>query len=422
MDNLRNVTDNRDSFMGKRVVASYCTTFLKPEMLHIYRQVRSLHEYDTFVMTKALQNSELFPFSDIELIPKPPSNPLRHGWLKWVKQRPPILYRGEYQMLSNLLERRGADLMHIYFGHTGVHLLPFIERWHKPCVVSFHGADVAEKNDIRDYGPKLRDLFEAVPLVLARSKSLAERLLTLGCPPERLRINRTGVPLHEFPFVRRDAPTDGRWRFLQACRLIPKKGVATTLCAFAIFQKEFPNAELIIAGKGPLQSHLEELAEELGISGKVHFRGFLSQEELLELYNTSHFFLHPSETPPDQNQEGIPNSILEAMSTGLAVLATKHGGIPEAVEHGRCGLLVEERDFEALATAMKNIVRAPFAFREMGALASESVAANFEQREQIRQLETHYDEAVALAAATERVSLPETPVIEERFIERVPVK
>ncbi|HEX8078437.1 MAG TPA: colanic acid biosynthesis glycosyltransferase WcaL, partial [Chthoniobacterales bacterium] len=77
--------------MAKRVVASYCTTFLKPEMLHIYRQVRSLHEYDTFVMTKALQNIERFPFRDIELIPKPRSNPLRHGWLKWVKQKPAIV-------------------------------------------------------------------------------------------------------------------------------------------------------------------------------------------------------------------------------------------------------------------------------------------------------------------------------------------
>ncbi|HEY2615244.1 MAG TPA: glycosyltransferase [Chthoniobacterales bacterium] len=408
--------------MGKRVVASYCTTFLKPEMLHIYRQVRSLHDYETFVMTKALQNSELFPFNDIEIIPKPRSNPLRHGWLKFVKQRPPIVYRGEYQMLSSLLERRGADLMHIYFGHTGVHLLPFIERWHKPCVVSFHGADVAQKKDIRDYGNKLRDLFNAVPLVLARSRSLAERLLTLGCPPERVRINRTGVPLQEFPFVRRDAPKDGRWRFMQACRLIPKKGVATSLCAFAIFQKEFPKAELIIAGKGPLQSHLEELAEELGVAGKVHFRGFLSQSELLELYASAHFFLHPSETPPDQNQEGIPNSILEAMATGLAVLATRHGGIPEAVDHGRNGLLVEERDFEALATAMKDIVRSPLAFREMGALGSESVAANFEQREQTRQLETHYDEAVGLAAAEVRLARTETVVAPEQFTEQVAAK
>jgi colanic acid/amylovoran biosynthesis glycosyltransferase len=110
------------------------------------------------------------------------------------------------------------------------------------------------------------------------------------------------------------------------------------------------------------------------------------------------------------------------MATGLPVLATKHGGIPEAVEEGRSGFLVEERDFEALAAAMKKLVRSPFAFREMGALGSESVAANFEQREQIRQLESHYDEAIALAAADERVPVPERDVVEHRFAEQIPVK
>src|SRR6059036_2228185 len=195
--------------MGKRVIASYCSSFLKVEMLHIYRQIKALRGVDTFVVTKELQNAQYFPFRDVEIIPKRRTNLLVHGWLKFVERRPPIVYRGEYQTLDSLLKRHDADLMHIYFGHTGVHLLPFIERWHKPCVVSFHGADVADKKDIRDYGPKLKELFNAVPLVLARSKSLAERLLILGCPPERLRINRTGVPLHEFPFVRRDAPTDG---------------------------------------------------------------------------------------------------------------------------------------------------------------------------------------------------------------------
>jgi hypothetical protein len=85
-------------------------------------------------------------------------------------------------------------------------------------------------------------------------------------------------------------------------------------------------------------------------------------------------------------------------------------------------MLVDERDFEALATAMKNLVRSPYAFREMGALASESVAANFEQREQIRQLEAHYDEAVALAAADERVPQHAAEIVAERFPQRVPVK
>ncbi len=408
--------------MRQPTVASYCTTFLKREMLHIYRQVSSLQNYQTFVMTKAVQNAELFPFSDTELIPKPRVNPVRHGWLKFVQRRPPIVYRGEYQMLARLLERRGADLMHIYFGHTGTHLQPFIERWDKPCVVSFHGADVAKKTDIRDYDAKLRKLFDAVPLVLARSQSLAERLVSLGCEPEKLRINRTGLPLQDFPYIRREAPVDGHWRLLQACRLIPKKGVATTLCAFAIFQKRFPNAELFIAGKGPLQGHLEELAEELGVTGKVHFRGFLSQKELLDLYAQSHLFLHPSETPPDQNQEGIPNSILEAMSTGLPVAATRHGGIPEAIEQGRDGLMVEERDFEALANAMQEITRSPDTFREMGLLGSEGIAARFEQSAQIRQLESHYDEAVALACAAQRAPARARRPVARSFAEQVAAK
>src|ERR1041385_8999112 len=378
--------------MGRRVVASYCSSFLKPEMLHIYRQVKALRGVDTFVVTKEVQNAERFPFANLEVIPKRRTNLLVHGWLKFVERRPPIVYRGEYQTLDSLLERHGADLMHIYFGHTGVHLLPFIEQWDKPCVVSFHGADVAHKPEIKDYPGKLRRLFNAVPLVFARSQSLADRLIQLGCPPEKLRINRTGIPLIDFPFVDRQPPRDGKWKVVQACRLIPKKGVATSLRAFAIFKKDNPGAEFFIAGKGPLQPELEMLAGGLGILRDVHFVGFLSQPKLHELYANTHLFLHPSETPPDQNQEGVPNSILEAMATGLTVLATRHGGIPEAVEEGRSGLVVEERDFEALATAMKNLVRSPFAFREMGALASESVAANFEQREQIRQLESHYDE------------------------------
>ena len=410
--------------MGQRTVASYCTTFLKPEMWHIYRQVTALRDVRTFVMTKKLQDPARFPFPDIELIPQPRMNLVRHGWLKFVKREPPIVYRGEYQMLASLLERRGADLMHIYFGHTGVHLLPFIEQWDKPCVVSFHGADVASKPEVADYDRKLRRLFEAVPLILARSQSLADRLIQLGCPPERLRINRTGVPLKDFPLVQRDLPVNGHWKLLQACRLIPKKGVSTSIRAFAILQREFPNAELFIAGKGPLQPKLEGLAAQLGISDKVHFRGFLSQEELLKLYATSHLFLHPSETELDQNQEGIPNSVLEAMSTGLAVAATRHGGIPEAVHHGRTGLLVKEGDFVSLAESVAAILRSAETFREMGSLASESVAANFEQSEQIRQLESFYDEAIAMTQAEEQTPATEPLPVPTSFPEhaRVEVK
>ncbi len=408
--------------MGKRVVASYCSSFLKSEMLHIYRQVKALRGVDTFIVTKDVQNAERFPFDDIEIIPKRRTNLLVHGWLKFVERRPPIVYRGEYQTLDSLLERHGADLMHIYFGHTGVHLLPFIEQWDKPCVVSFHGADVAHKQDVKDYPAKLRRLFDAVPLVLARSQSLAERLIHLGCPSEKLRINRTGIPLNDFPFVDRQLPPDGKWKVVQACRLIPKKGVATSLRAFAIFKKDNPKAEFFIAGKGPLQPELEMLADGLGILRDVHFVGFLSQPKLLELYASSHLFLHPSEISANQDQEGVPNSVLEAMATGLPVIATRHGGIPEAVDHGRTGLLVAEEDHVGLANAMQEIIRSPGLLKQMGAHARSTVVDRFEQEVQIDHLESFYEEAITMNGASEPVTSKPVAQLAPHFAEGLPAK
>jgi colanic acid/amylovoran biosynthesis glycosyltransferase len=405
--------------MAKRVIASYCSSFLKVEMLHIYRQIKALRGVTTFVVTKELQNAEHFPFPDIEIIPKRRTNLLVHGWLKFVERRPPIVYRGEYQTLDSLLKRHGADLMHIYFGHTGVHLLPFIEQWDKPCLVSFHGADVADKPEIKDYHGKLRRLFDAVPLVLARSQSLADRLMRFGCPPEKLRINRTGVPLDEFPFADRQSPSNGQWKIVQACRLIPKKGVATSLRAFAIFKKDHPKAEFFLAGKGPLQPELEMLAAGLGIFKDVHFMGFLSQSELLKLYASSHLLLHPSETLPNQDQEGVPNSVLEAMATGLPVVATRHGGIPEAVEDSRNGFLVNEEDHVGLANALEQITRSPDLLRKMGLRARRTIVDSFAQEAQIDQLESFYEEAINMNGAAEPERSKRIAEVGAPFAERV---
>src|SRR6266481_1210970 len=422
MDNFNISSETGRCVMGRRVVASYCSSFLKSEMLHIYRQVKALRGVDTFVVTKEVQNAERFPFHSVEVIPKRRTNLLVHGWLKFVERRPPIVYRGEYQTLDSLLRRHRADLMHIYFGHTGVHLLPFIEQWHKPCVVSFHGADVAHKPEIKDYPGKLRRLFNAVPLVFARSQSLADRLTQLGCPPEKLRINRTGIPLSEFPFAHREPPQDGKWKVVQACRLIPKKGVATSLRAFAIFKKDYPAAEFFIAGKGPLQPELEMLAGGLGIARDVHFVGFLSQSKLLGLYLSSHLFLHPSEMPPDENQEGIPNSALEAMATGLPVIATRHGGIPEAVDHGRTGFLVAEEDHVGLANAMQLITSSPALLKQMGERAHSTVIERFGQDAQIDQLESFYEEAITMNGASEPVKSKTVTRLAPQFAESLPAK
>lgn len=382
---------------SKPVVASYCNTFLKPEMLHIYRQITGLRRWETFVITRERQSEELFPMppGGVEIAPKVRSNFIRRFWLKYIRREPPIVYRGEYGVLAGVLERRHADVMHVYFGHTGVHLLPFLRRWARPSIVSFHGMDVQTRDHDPAYERRLRDLLQTTTLVLARSFSLQDRLLALGCPKEKLRINRTGIPLDQFAFVERQEPNGSAWHFVQACRLIEKKGLDDAIHAFARFAKDKPLAKFTIAGEGPLLGPLEKLRDDLGLTRQISFAGFLKGTDLCRLYHGAHIFIHPSRLTSDQNQEGIPNSMLEAMATGLPVLATQHGGIPEAVRNGTTGILVAERDRDALHEAMVRLTREPGLWSRMGAAASADIRESFESGAQIARLEDIYFEALA---------------------------
>jgi colanic acid/amylovoran biosynthesis glycosyltransferase len=377
-------------------VASYCTTFLKPEMRHIYRQVTGLKRHKTFILTRERIEEERYPFPDIELLPRAKKNFLKRFWLKYVRRLPAVHYRGELQVVIKALERRPADLMHVYFGHTGVHLLPFIKEWDRPTVVSFHGMDIQSRPHQAGYDDMMRELLQVLPLVLARSRSLFDALENWGCPREKMRLNRTGIPLEAFPFAAREIPYDGSWQFVQACRLIAKKGLKTTLQAFANFHGFNPNSRLVIAGDGPMKEQLAEMARDLGVQHAVELRGFLDQAALAKLYAESHVFVHPSEMTKDQNQEGVPNSMLEAMATGLPVLATQHGGIPEVVTHGTHGLLVPEGDHEALFQAMFRCIEHPEHLAEMGKAAADEVRAEFSQEKAIERLEGFYDEAIEI--------------------------
>lgn len=380
------------------VVASYCATFLRPEMFHIYRQIAALRRFRPVVLTQKRAEFERFPFPDITVLPRSRWRFLWRFWHRQLRREPVRLPPGETRATLRALETSGAALLHVYFGHIAVELLPLLARWHpRPAVVSFHGADVLVDLDKPAYRRAVQEMLGRVNLVLARSRSLLEALGKLGCPPEKLRLQRTGIPLAEFPFrARTFPPPDGRWRLLQACRLIPKKGLLTTLRAFAEFARAWPEATLTVAGEGPMAGELQALATELGVGGRVRFPGFLSQDALKDELYSAHVFLHPSELGADGNQEGVPNSVLEAMATGLPVVATTHGGIPEAIEHGVSGLLVPERDPVALAGALRELVTAPTRLHEMAENAAVVVGREFEQSARVSCLEAIYEEALAM--------------------------
>ena len=397
------VIETSDASPAPPVAAQYVVTFLKPEMLHVYRQIVSLRAYRPVVFCQKRENAAAFPFAEIVRLPKPRTHQLRRLWQKQIRGLPVTIYRSEARRTLAELHRAGARVLHIYFGHIGVHLLPLLEICDLPAIVSFHGADAGISSENPAHLARTRRMFEKCALVLARSESIAERLVAMGCAAGKIRLHRTGIPLEEIAFSKRTAPADGAWRCVQACRLIAKKGLATSLRAFAEFARGFPRATFSIAGDGPQLADLRALAHELGIGACVSFAGFLSQEKLRALFTEAHFFLQPSELGADGDQEGVPNAMLEAMACGLPVLATRHGGIPEAVEDGVSGLLVAERDHAALSAAMLALARDPARLTSMSAAARARVTAEFDLNAQTRVLEGCYQDAIRGFAARRSV-------------------
>jgi colanic acid/amylovoran biosynthesis glycosyltransferase len=404
----------------KPLVASLCGTFLKPEMQSVYRQISGLRRHRTLVLTERHVHPDQFPFEPVIVMRKPPPT-LR---IKRHKQRPrgnfirrfyykhllktwpppqklpapaaaPSLEYGDAYNLVDLLRQHQPRLAHVYYGHKAVKYLPMLRRWGGPLVVSFHGMDITT-NAYRPGDPAtLAEVFAHARLILGRSQSLLDRLAGLGCPSEKLRLNRTSIPLEHLAPLIRAAPEDGRWIFLQACRLIPKKGLLTTLAAMREVVRVQPRARLIVAGSGPLLEELHALAAELGLSGQVDFEGWCSQERLLRLYEQAHLFLHPSELTETGDQEGIPNTLLEAMASGLPAVATFHGGIPEAVRDGVDGLLVPEKSPQLLAAAILRLTGEDGLLSRMSVAASANIVENFGPDRQIEALEDCYEEASA---------------------------
>lgn len=388
-------------------LASLCGTYLKPEMQSIYRQVSHVQCFENIVLAEQIQNLDQFPHEQVIQMqrlctPRMKGNFILRYWYKHVTKqwpppreinKPPPGPHFSYDLPQALAERK-IDLVHVYYGHKAVKYLDMLRYWGGPFVVSFHGVDVSKFCDQPEYLAKMREVFAAARLVLARSKSLLEEVRALGCPAEKLRLNHTPIPLDKFVPIVREAPQNGEWRLVQASRLIPKKGLFTTLEALTKVVPLFPKLKFIVCGNGPVRDDFIAARDALDLQDHVEVLGWRNQAQLVEEYHRSHVFLHPSELTDTSDQEGIPNSMLEAMATGLPVVATLHGGIPEAVTNEFDGLLVAEKNPDELAAAIIRLLSSPDMLETFSKNAAKSVRENFGLESQVANLEACYKEAL----------------------------
>lgn len=379
------------------VVASYIADFLKKDQLHVFRQVTGLKELTNHIFTHNRENELQFPYHvrRITVLRKPRTRWLRRFIHRTLRDEPWQIYRGELRRWILDLTRVDARLLHIYFAHVAPQFTPLMKAWPHPVVVSFHGADAGVDMEKPRYRARMQEVFKLADKILCRSDSLAGDVLRLGCRSEKIAIQRTGIPLENWPYHPRPAPAGGEWRIVQSCRFIPKKGLDLTIAAFADVLKRHPNATLRLVGDGELRSQLEQQTASLGLAHRVSFTGFLTEHDVRNEIDACHVFVQPSRTTPDGNREGVPNALLEAMATGLPVVATLHGGIPEAVRDGVSGLLIPENDAPALAAAILRTIEDDTLRQSLAAGARAAVEAGFDREAQSRNLEACYKDLMS---------------------------
>jgi glycosyltransferase involved in cell wall biosynthesis len=144
------------------------------------------------------------------------------------------------------------------------------------------------------------------------------------------------------------------------------KGIEYVLRALAILKKQYPNLRYVVAGDGPLRERLEVLTKELGLGEMVIFMGSCSQEDIALMYQAAHGFVLAGVVTDSGEEEGQSVVLAEAEASGLPVIATAVGGIPESMCNGESGLLVPPRNPQALASAIEWLVEHPEECLQMG--------------------------------------------------------
>lgn len=295
---------------------------------------------------------------------------------KWLALMPRLAWLGRSAM------RAGITHLHAHFAALPACAAWTLKRWFGfPYSVTAHAYDLLSPNRFL----RLK-LSSAAFGVVVSNYTLAEVMRRV---PEaggfRWHIIRNGIPLDAFqPGSKR--PVHETPRLLSVGRLVPKKGVPVLLEACSILRREGYAFECRLVGAGPLQPYLRTLARRIGVADRVTFLGVLTGADLVREYAGADVFALACVESMHGEIDTLPVVLSEAMASGVPVISTRIAAIPELIEHGRTGLLVEPGNAAELAAALIRILDSAGLRKKMIAGALEKVRGDYDVRRTAAQL------------------------------------
>lgn len=280
-----------------------------------------------------------------------------------------------------------ADLIHYHLPNPLSVCSHFVASQTSPSVVTYHSDIVRQSKSLKVYAPILHSFLDCVDHIMVTSPQLRDNSPFLEphhakCTVVPLSLNMNDIPTPIRPL---DFPVqEGEPFVLFAGRLNYYKGVEYLLQAATKF-----DIPVVIAGNGDRKSALEGCARKLGISDRVHFLGYVSDETLHYCYEYAEVFILPSIA----RSEAFGIVQLEAMAHGTPVVNTNLAtGVPWVSPHGRTGLTVPPRDSSALADAIRELLHDSQLRNQYGQAARNRVASIFTQKQMLDRVERVYED------------------------------
>lgn len=289
---------------------------------------------------------------------------------------------------SWLIHHISSDLLHAHHA-TSYGLIGALSGYH-PYLISSWGSDVIwSPHQFFLFDWILRYNFKQADRITATSRMLARATAAL-CPANtEVRVIPFGVDTDVFS-PPSDTDLDRPLTIGIVKTLRPRYGIRELILAFHRIAGAFPEARLIVVGGGEQYADLQAMIISLGMETRVTLTGPVSHEQIPDYLRSFDLFVVPSLT----NRESFGVAAVEASATGLPVIASRVGGLPEVVLDGKTGLLVPPGDIDALATAMSRLLTDPALRTQMGQAGRQFVLENYRWEDNAKLMEQLYNEVL----------------------------
>jgi colanic acid/amylovoran biosynthesis glycosyltransferase len=376
---------------GAPIIAHFSNAFFVKSETFIYHYLSHMRSFKPICLGWRIENlgegGFFFPVQDIY------SLQLGRCSLKWfyygILKR---IFRHDFYF-ENILKKRGARLLHAHFGHNGVQVLKVKKNVKIPLVTTFYGADLSKRDMVEPLMKRYKKLFARGEMFLVEGEHMKLMLRDLGCPPEKIHIQRIAIPVDTIQYKERKPKGRNITRLFFCGRFTEKKGLVYALEAVKKVYEEHRcrNIRFCIIGDGELKAEIEAFITRNRMTEYVELPGFLSYRDYLKKVEEADIFLHPSVTASDGDSEGgAPTTILEAQAMGLPIVSTEHADIPNVVVPNRSALLSAERNVEALTRNILFLLENQQLWSVMGKVGREFVEEYHNIKKEVPNLEEKY--------------------------------